>query len=208
MRRGWHSRRRRARLTRVVLGGLLAVIAVWIAGLVWFSQQIPRVVEEKARFAVTDAIVVLTGGAGRLSTGLDLLAKGQAGKLFVSGVHRGVEVAELLRVSRQAPDALDCCIEIGHDATNTAENARETARWMAAQGLQSLLLVTGDYHMPRSYAEFRHAMPNVEMFLYPVFADSVRIENWWSSPRSLGLITSEFMKYLIGMARQVLSSNE
>ena len=208
MRHGWNPRHRRSRHVRVALVGVLALIVVAAAGLAWFSQQIPRRVEENVPFIVTDAIVVLTGGAGRLSTGLDLLKKGQAARLFVSGVHRGVEVAELLRVSRQDPDALECCIEVGHDATDTAGNARETARWMAAEGLSSLLLVTANFHMPRSLAEFRRVMPHVTLVPYPVFADTVQIETWWFSRRSLGLIASEFAKYLIGMARPAPSPSE
>ncbi len=206
MRRGWTPRQRRSRHVRVVLAGALALIVVAVAGLVWFGQQIPRRVEDP--FAVTDAIVVLTGGAGRLGTGLELLAQGRAGRLFVSGVYRGVDVAEILRISRQAPDALECCIEVGHDASDTAGNARETAQWMAAEGLRSLRLVTASYHMPRSLTEFRRVMPDVVLVPHPVFTDTVQIETWWSSPRSLGLIASEFAKYLIGMARPGPSPSE
>ena len=206
MRYGWRPRQRRARHVRVVLVSVLALIVVAAAGLIWFSQQIPRVVEDP--FAETDAIVVLTGGAGRLGTGLELLAQGRAGRLFISGVYRGVDVAEILRVSRQAPDALECCIEVGHDATDTVGNARETAQWMAAEGLRSLRLVTASYHMPRSMTEFRRVMPDIVLVPHPVFTDTVQIETWWTSPRSLGLIASEFAKYLIGMARPAPSPSE
>ena len=206
MRHGWHPRHRRSRHVRVALVGVLALIMVAAAGLAWFSQQIPRRVEDP--FAVTDAIVVLTGGAGRLGTGLELLAQGRAGRLFVTGVYRGVDVAEILRISRQAPDSLECCIEVGHDATDTTGNARETARWMAAEGLRSLRLVTASYHMPRSLAEFRRVMPDVVLVPHPVFTDTAQIETWWSSPRSLGLIASEFAKYLIGKARPEPSPSE
>jgi uncharacterized SAM-binding protein YcdF (DUF218 family) len=185
---------------------MLVVVVTWVAGLVWFSQQMPRRVEDP--FAVTDAIVVLTGGAGRLGTGLELLAQGRAGKLFVSGVYRGVDVDEILRISRQAPDALECCIEVGHDATDTTGNARETARWMAAEGLHSLRLVTASYHMPRSLTEFRRVMPDIELVPHPVFTDAVPVEAWWSSPQSLALITSEFTKYLVGLARLAPSPSE
>ena len=193
-------RRRRSLPVLAVVGALIAGAALWVGGLVWFGEQeVPRRVEEEALFTNTDAIVVLTGGAGRLGIGIELLAQGRASKLFISGVYRGVDVAEILRVSRHDPEALECCIEVGYDATDTAGNARETARWMAAEGFQSLRLVTASYHMPRSLAEFRRAMPDVELVPHPVFTDTVRVEDWWSSPRSVGLIASEFTKYLVGI---------
>ena len=193
-------RRRRSLPVLAVVGALIAGAALWVGGLVWFGEQeVPRRVEEEALFTNTDAIVVLTGGAGRLGIGIELLAQGRASKLFISGVYRGVDVAEILRVSRHDPEALECCIEVGYDATDTAGNARETARWMAAEGFQSLRLVTASYHMPRSLAEFRRAMPDVELVPHPVFTDTVRVEAWWSSPRSVGLIASEFTKYLVGI---------
>ena len=198
--RVWTVRRRRSLPVLAVVGAIIAGAALWVGGLVWFGEQeVPRRVQEEALFTDTDAIVVLTGGAGRLGIGIELLAQGRASKLFISGVYRGVDVAELLRVSRHDPEALECCIEVGYDATDTAGNARETARWMAAEGFQSLRLVTASYHMPRSLAEFRRAMPDVELVPHPVFTDTVRVEDWWSSPRSVGLIASEFTKYLVGI---------
>jgi len=75
------------------------VLLAWMTGLIWFSAMLPAEVRDPAR--ETDAIVVLTGGSGRVTQGLALLAEGRAKKLFVSGVYRGVDVQELLRVSQQ-----------------------------------------------------------------------------------------------------------
>ncbi len=193
-RRGW-----RAWLSAFGLGVALAGIALWCAGFVWFSQQIPRRVDDPR--AQTDAIVVLTGGAGRLDTGLDLLARGRARKLFISGVYRGVDVAAILRLSRQAPEEIECCIELGHSAADTAGNARETARWMAAEGFRTLRLVTANYHLPRSIAEFRRVMPDVELIAHPVFLEAIHIDAWWRWPGTASLLAGEFTKYLISVMR-------
>ena len=191
------SRRRGSRPVRAVFGIALAVAVAWCAGLVWFIEQIPRTVENPD--AVTDAIVVLTGGAGRLGTGLDLLARGRAAKLFVSGVYRGVDVRELLRVSRQAPDELECCVLVGHSAADTEGNALETSRWMAAEGFASLRLVTASYHMPRSEAEFRRVMPGVRVVPHPVFPEHVRIDAWWRWPGTAALLAGEYTKFLVAV---------
>ena len=60
------SRGRRLIVRLAVLG--VAVGAGWAAGLVRFATQIPDTVAEPD--TLTDAIVVLTGGSGRLDAGL------------------------------------------------------------------------------------------------------------------------------------------
>ena len=90
-----------------------------------------------------------------------------------------------------------CCIELGHDAADTVGNARETAAWAKAGNYRSLRLVTSDYHMPRSLAVFRRAMPHIDLIAHPVFSDSVHMESWWRSPGTAGLLASEFNKFLI-----------
>ena len=111
------------------LTGIAGTCAVaWLAGLLWFATGLPSSVAEPER--VTDAIVVLTGGSGRVHRGLQLLAEKRAKKLFISGVYRGVDVQELLRISQRSPSDLECCIALGYEADSTRGNARETAIWM------------------------------------------------------------------------------
>lgn len=195
--RGGSSFTRRA-FTVVLLG-----LGAWSAGFFWFIEQIPSRVEQPE--TMTDAIVVLTGGGGRLGAGLELLARGRARKLFVSGVYRGVEVAEILRAARRAPEELECCVDLGHDAVDTRSNANETGRWMAAEGFTSLRLVTASYHMPRSRVEFRRAMPTARMIAHPVFQGNVHIDEWWRWPGTTALLIGEYNKYLIAVAASALA---
>jgi uncharacterized SAM-binding protein YcdF (DUF218 family) len=185
-------------LRRVLAVGVVAALS-WLGGLFWFVAQVPH--ESPPPEERTDAIVVLTGGSERLETGLKLLAEGYAGKLFVSGVARGVDVAQLLRVARRRPDDLACCIAVGYAADNTAGNARETAEWMRAEGYSSLRLVTASYHMPRSLIEFRRAMPDVEIVPHAVFPPQFKCDNWWLWPGSAALLASEFNKYIVARLR-------
>ena len=202
MNRIWSRRRRR--LPRRALAVVLFGLGAWVAGFFWFIEQIPRDIEDPD--SVTDAIVVLTGGAGRLTAGLDLLARGRGGKLFISGVYRGVEVVEILRASRQSPEDVECCVELGHDAIDTRSNANETGQWVAAEGITSLRLVTASYHMPRSRVEFRRAMPTVRLIAHPVFPANVHIDEWWRWPGTTSLLVGEYNKYLIASAASIWSS--
>ncbi len=174
-------------------------LALWTAGLVRFAGQIPSGVDDP--MSRTDAIVVLTGGSERLATGLRLLAEGRAGKLFVSGVHRGVDVSQLLRVARRTPRELDCCIVLGHDADDTVGNARETARWISAEGYDSLRLVTANYHMRRSLLEFRRALPRATIVAHPVTPPHVKRRNWWRFPGTASLVIGEYNKFLVAALR-------
>jgi uncharacterized SAM-binding protein YcdF (DUF218 family) len=169
----------------------------WLAGLLWFASNLPSSIADGTR--ATDAIVVLTGGKGRVHQGLELLSQQRAKKLFISGVYRGVDVEELLRMSRQSPENLACCISLGYEADNTRGNAVESAVWMREQGLQSLRLVTSAYHMPRSLLEFRQAMPEIEILPHPVFSNRGQQNGWQRWPGRIGLVVSEYSKYLIAL---------
>ncbi len=180
----------------VLLGGLVAGFLVFVAGL-------PDQVAEPARR--TDAIVVLTGGSGRVSTGLRLLERGRADKLFVSGVYKGVDVSELLRVSQQAPRWLTCCVKLGYEAETTYGNAVESAAWVRGNNFGSVRLVTAAYHMPRSLLEFRRRMPEVTIVPHPVFPDHVKQDDWWRWPGSAHLLVGEYGKYMVARLRTFLA---
>ncbi|PPR19751.1 MAG: hypothetical protein CFH40_02216 [Alphaproteobacteria bacterium MarineAlpha10_Bin3] len=198
------SYRRRTNRIRF-LTALLVAAAAWGGGFGIFLQIIPRETPQPGR--ATDAVVVLTGGSLRLETGLALLARGRAAKLFVSGVHRGVDVEELLRISRHSPESLDCCIALGYTADNTRGNARETAAWMMRERFGSLRLVTANYHMPRSLQEFRAAMPDIAIVPHPVFPAHVRLDDWWRWPGTAMLLVSEYHKLLLAGARRLIAAD-
>ncbi len=197
--RGPRPTRRWVRLVRGVAGLVAAIALVWLGGYLWFTGIVPREGGEETR--ITDAIVVLTGGVGRLDAGLALLAERRAKKLFISGVGAGTTRAEMRRRAADYLDQFECCVVLGRDAADTEGNAAETAQWMAAEGYRSLRLVTASYHMPRSIVEFRRAMPEAEVAANPVFSEHVKLDHWWAWPGTALLFADEFNKYLISLTR-------
>ena len=177
--------------------GVLGV-AVWGFGLFKFADAIPAAVADDA--TRTDGIVVLTGGSRRLSEGLDLLSRGLAEKLFVSGVYQGINVRKLLSIVKPKPEDLETMINIGI-ATNTTGNAEETKDWMGKQQYASLRLVTAAYHMPRSLLEFKNAMPAISLIPHPVFPENVKQDRWWVWPGTGSLMASEYNKFLFAWPR-------
>ena len=193
-------RRWALRVLRAVLGALAILALLWSGGLAWFADSAGEGSERPA--LATDAIVVPTGGSGRLEEGLRLLESGLGQALFVTGVGEGVEYAGLRE--HHNPVLWTCCVELGYEAEDTAANAREAAAWMAGRSFTSLRLVTSGYHMPRAMMEFRSAMPNATLVAHPVFLEHVKVEHWWRYRGTAGLIASEFTKYLWALARRAL----
>ncbi|MCR6629290.1 MAG: YdcF family protein [Magnetospirillum sp.] len=182
----------------VVAGGALFLAAAWFLGFLWFVATLPDHVDDQTTH--TDAIVVLTGGSERLTTGIALLQDGLADRLFISGVHRGVDVPEILKLARTDHPDLAGAIVLGHAADDTVGNAAETAQWAKREHVDSLRLVTGAYHMPRSLTEFRRALPGVAILPHPVFPDTVKRE-WWRWPGTTALLATEYSKYLAAEIR-------
>jgi uncharacterized SAM-binding protein YcdF (DUF218 family) len=197
------------RTLRKILACFLLLLCIWLAGLAWFISQIPT--ENIPADTHADAIVVLTGGGGRLEYGLQLLSEGKANKLFISGVHENITAQSLLR---HAPDAIREKLEptaartiiLGHRAENTIGNAEETARWLKSEGGKTILLVTANYHMPRSVEEFEETTHGITIIPAPVVGDDFVLANWWARAESRNLLLSEYHKYIASKLRHWIVS--
>lgn len=139
-------------LSRLASIGLLA----WALGFALFATTLPQPVGEQQQ---TDAVVVLTGGAGRIDRGIKVLREGWARQLFVSGVDREVKPHEFAAQYKVRSALMACCVTLGFEATDTRSNATETASWIATQGVRSVRLVTSDWHMRRAVMELRRVAP-------------------------------------------------
>lgn len=190
------------RLLKRLLVLALLLLALWLPGLVWYAATMPDAVADSE--TRTDAIVVLTGGSERLSTGLQLLDEGLAEVLFVSGVHPDTTLDALLAEVAPVPEALHGRIALGQVATDTIGNAIETAVWMREHDHHSLRLVTAAYHMPRARLEFAAALPEARLVPHPVFPPNVKQQAWWEFPGTALLFATEYTKYLIARARLML----
>lgn len=187
------------------------IISAWLLGLGWFVAQIPTQATDDDED--TAAIVVLTGGAGRLEYGLELLAAGRGEQLFISGVGPGTTLDDVLK--KTSPDARQIirnmpynAVVLGPVAVNTIGNAEETAAWITKHKFKSLRLVTSNYHMPRSLNELHQAMPDVTIIADPVFPDDFKVAGWWSDEHSRTLVLSEYHKYLASVLRLWLISTK
>ena len=203
------SERRRARKARPVRFALVAsagaIIVGLAAGFVGFARGIADALVPGDPHA--EGIVVLTGGTARIDGALELLVDGRAKRLLISGVNPAVTRETLAdAVGGRFALVLECCVDLDHKARDTIENAAETRRWADERGFTSLIVVTSDYHMPRSLAELGDAMPDARLIAYPVNNPELHIADWWHDLEAFGLLAREYGKYLLAEARQLLPS--
>ncbi len=183
----------------------LAILAafLWLAGFFWFTATLPA--PTSLLPSGIDAIVVLTGGSDRIPAGLELLDGGHAGKLFISGVYRGVEVHEILMLARKDQGRFSQSVTLGYEAGNTRENATEAAAWLRKDNARSFFLVTSSYHMRRAMLEFRLTLPgNIRIIPHAVAPAVLSTEGWWRKGHLLGLMAAEYTKYLLTLPKAVL----
>ena len=120
----------------------------------------------------TDAVVVITGGSGRIERGIEVLGNRQAKRMLISGTDPSVTKADLVRRLGGQKKLVECCVDLGSESVDTRSNAEEAKRWLDRHRYRSFRLVTSDWHMRRARYEFRRVMKG----RYEVLPDAVKTE--------------------------------
>jgi len=144
---------------------------------------------------------VLTGGTARVNDAIELLATGHGKRLLISGVHPTTRADEISKLNPDFERVVRCCVDLDRDARNTYGNATGARRWVSERGFHSLIVVTSSYHMPRAMAEVAHQLPHTNLIPFPVVSDKLRAEPWWSSGATMKLVLTEYIKYMVALAR-------
>jgi uncharacterized SAM-binding protein YcdF (DUF218 family) len=150
-----------------------------------------------------DAIVVLTGGYQRIDQAVELLKKGAGKRLLISGVHPATTPRQIRRMTQASPELFSCCVDIGYDAIDTIGNAEEATNWIHAKGYKSVLVVTNNYHMPRSLAELAYVDPETQFIPFPVVNSDLKNSNWFTDPNAVRVMLAEYAKVLLAGARNI-----
>ena len=181
---------------------LIGIVAlIWLVGLFAFAERVRSLApaDEPER---ADAIVALTGpSAERVNAAIRLLEQDKGERVLISGVNPEVRRQELRELTPGSNRLFNCCVDLGFEAETTTGNAAEIAAWARSKGYDSLIVVTSDYHMPRSLMEIRSAAPGVELTPYAVETPSLDDSRWWRAAVTARRMTLEYMKYLAVMGR-------
>ena len=189
----------RLRLLQLMFAAPIAALIGAFGGFLWFALQVAD--RESSLDRMADGIVALTGGASRINDAVELLAAGRGQRLLITGVAPTVNTAELARLVPERQHWFGCCVDLDYAAVNTIGNAVETRRWALDRGFRSLVVVTSSYHMPRAMLEIGHRLPGVTLIPFPVVTEQRRAEPWWSHAASAKILVSEYLKYIVAMAR-------
>lgn len=197
--------RKRSLLRRFLRwGGFAAIIlaAVIFGGFLRFVDSVTTLKPPSEPKA--DAIVVLTGGYQRIDQAVDLLRQGAGKRLLISGAHPTTTPLQIRRMTQGPADLFSCCVDIGYDALDTIGNAREAANWIHSKGYRSVLVVTNNYHMPRSLSELKYVDPVTDFIPYPVVNSDLKSKNWFSDPNAVRVMLAEYGKVMLAGARNLI----
>jgi uncharacterized SAM-binding protein YcdF (DUF218 family) len=166
------------------------LLLAYAIGFVLFAVSLAR----PAGAERTDAVIVLTGGKGRIERGIAVMRQGTAERMLIAGADPSVTRADLARrLGPASRSTLRCCVDLGSESVDTRSNAEEARRWMEGRKYKSLRLVTSDWHMRRAAAEFRHDLPQATI-----------VEDAVQTRPSLFTLGFEYNKFLLRQAALLL----
>jgi uncharacterized SAM-binding protein YcdF (DUF218 family) len=201
-----HAPRKPGRLTTALRACsflLLAFVVLFAGGFGWFANKVSHLTTP-TNPAKADAIIVLTGGQSRLDAAMDLLASGKGARLLISGVHPSASRRQLQAAIGGDKKLFSCCVDIDRAALDTIGNAEESAKWVESHAYGTVILVTNNYHMPRSLLEMGRLLHNAKLEPYPVVNTNLDNGGWLTKPEALRVLFTEYNKYLLALARGIV----
>jgi len=149
--------------------------------------------ESGAAVKKSDAIVVLTGGRGRITEGISLLREGAAKVLILSGVNTKADLKGIFPEGLKKKVTKRIILE--KKSKDTYENAVEVKKIMKKRGYKSIILITSNYHMRRALFVMREVLSK-DIVIHPIGVSTLNYDNnrLWAE-KNLLLNLSEFFKF-------------
>ncbi|HPH94773.1 MAG TPA: YdcF family protein [Anaerolineaceae bacterium] len=143
-----------------------------------------------------DAVVVLSGGEGRLAYAADLYRKGYAGAVVITDTGlAGIRSADEREAWRQDVDEEDVWLAPGH-ASNTIGEAQAVRKLAQEKNIESLIIVTDGFHTQRTRLIFLREVGSmgVKIIVRPVPGHWYQSTTWWLSLAGWRETFSEYAK--------------
>ncbi|GHU16566.1 hypothetical protein FACS189472_01900 [Alphaproteobacteria bacterium] len=140
-------------------------ISLWIVLFCCFVVDIHRTKNE-IYATRCDNVAIPTGGRNRITYATQFIKNSQSHltkNIFISGVYPETTIKDIL-MGKTVDDNINFIL--GKHAKNTQENAREINEWIKNNSIKEILIITSDYHMPRSVLELKHLNPEVKILTH------------------------------------------
>tara|TARA_Y200000002_G_scaffold375054_1_gene376748 strand:- start:76 stop:651 length:576 start_codon:yes stop_codon:yes gene_type:complete len=179
---------------------LFLIILLLIVLVIDYSFFYKKIFNYKNNLNYNYNFIVLTGGDNRVKKSLKIffLIKNKNKNLFISGVGKGFNKKTLKKLAQKNlhyNKIIDCCIQIEGISSNTFSNAVESLKWVKSKKINSFVLLTNNYHMPRAMLEFKSIFNDIKITPY-VFIDENKV--WWKTKINY---ISEYFKYKLTYLR-------
>ena len=176
---------------------LILIITVLIIDYSFFHKKI---LNYKNNLDYSKNFIVLTGGDNRVKKSLKIFfqIKNNNKNLFISGVGKGFDKKTLKKLTQENINnekIIECCIQIEGISRNTFSNAVESLKWVKSKKINSFVLLTNNYHMPRAMLEFKSIFNDIKVTPY-AFVDENK--KWWKTKINY---ISEYFKYKLTYLR-------
>ena len=148
-------------LPQILIGGF-SLLVIFLFSF-FFLLELRRVSVQKITIFKqdyrADCAVALTGGAGRIREGLDLLSRKAVKKLIISGVHSKASLEDIFPQWIFYGDLKKEDVILDKLSNTTYGNAKQTRQWVEKLKCQDLLLITSYLHMYRATKVFKKLFP-------------------------------------------------
>lgn len=129
-----------------------------------------------------DCAIVLTGGAGRIREGFDMLSRKQVKKLIISGVHSNSQLKDIMPMWAYYSNLKESDVVLERRSNTTFGNAQQSLPIFEALNCRDLALVTSRTHMYRAFRTFLQTFPSsISIYRVATHTPSVdlgRFEVW------------------------------
>ena len=146
---------------------IVLLILIFSFYFTYYLYQIYSQSDTELKNAKYTAAIVLTGDQYRIQKGISLLKENIVNKLLISGVNKKISKKSIIAEFPDSKSLFNCCIDLDMISTNTFENARESYTWIHNNKLDSVIIVSSFYHLPRVKLEFSRFFRDKQVIFIP-----------------------------------------
>ncbi|HBS46427.1 MAG TPA: YdcF family protein [Paenibacillus sp.] len=144
-----------------------------------------------------DAIIILSGGSGRVEKGAELYKAGYAPYIILSNSHESTSASGDMLQTALALGIPKDAIFTENEAESTYQNAEFTLPIMKEHDFQSAIIVSSDFHMRRGKLLFDRVYKKSDIELtYVGSASGYNAKRWWSDRKSSETTFNEYAKMI------------